>query len=133
MSQPFMPQITYYLGLFALWLVLSFLVARAATSFRRPPGTWFLISLFVGPVIALILLFVLGDPQDTEARREKEERIRRRHPERTDIREAAMNEMNCPRCGAEVNVVTCDGLHTAESEPWLLFCNNCDAQIEPDV
>src|SRR4051794_39409812 len=101
-----MPQILFFVALSGLWLTLCFLVARAAAAYRRPPGTWFLLSLFVGPLIALILLYVVGDPQDAAELHDKEERIRQRHPDRKDIREAALNEMNCPTCGAELNVVT---------------------------
>ena len=63
----------------------------------------------------------------------KEERIRQQHPERKDIREAAMNEMDCPHCGAAVNPITEDGLHSSEKEPWLLICNQCQGTIEPDA
>ncbi len=126
-------QVLPYFAFVCLWVALAGLVTRAAVAYRRPPGTWVLNSLFVGAPIALILLYIVGDPEDAAALQDKEERIRRRHPERTDIREAAMNEMRCPTCGADVNVVTGDGLHTAEDEPWLLFCDRCKGQIEPDV
>jgi hypothetical protein len=118
--------------LFTVRLLLAALIAWRAKAYGRAPGPWFLLALFVSPVIAFVVLWALGRPEE-EVLSEKEERIRRRHPERTDIREAALNEMKCPRCGAEVNVVTGDGLHTAENEPWLLFCNSCEAQIELDV
>ena len=72
-------------------------------------------------------------PHRAMALQEKEERIRQRHPERKDLREAALNEMQCPHCGAAVNPVTADGLHSPEAEPWLLICNQYQGRIEPDV
>ena len=116
----------------AFWLLLSFLVGRFASSLHRSPAIWFLLALLCNPLLAFAILWVIGDPQATVAI-EREDRIRQRHPERKDIREAALNEMNCPHCGAAVNPITEDGLHSSEREPWLLICNRCQGMIEPDV
>ncbi len=121
------------LALIIVWLLLCSLVGGVASSFRRPPATWFLLALVLSPLLALVLLLVAGDPQEAAALREKEERIRQRHPDRKDIREAALNELNCPHCGTTVNPVTGDGLDSSEAEPWLLICNQCQGKIEPDV
>src|SRR5262245_43532472 len=123
----------FVLVMIIFWLLLCAVVGGIASSFRRPAGLWFLLALVLSPLIALVLLFVVGDPQRAVALREKEERIRQRHPERKDIREAALNKMNCPRCGAVVNPVTGDGLHSSDAEPWLLICNQCQGKIEPNV
>src|SRR5262249_35040482 len=115
-----------------VWVLFCFLVGKAASLFHRPPATWFLLALLLSPLLAFVLLLIAGDPWEAMALRQKEERIRQRHPERKDIREAALNEMECPRCGAVVNPVTGDGLHSSEAEPWLLICNQCQGKIEPD-
>lgn len=128
-----MSDVPYFLVPLAVWLFLCSLVAVAASSFARRPATWFLLALVLSPLAAYLLLLVAGDARAALALREKEERIRQRHPERTDLREAALNETSCPRCGAVVNPVTGDGLHTSEAEPWLLICDRCRAPIEPDV
>ncbi len=47
--------------------------------------------------------------------------------------EDAVYEMACPQCGAKVNPVTRQGLHSPELEPWLLICDNCQATIQPYV
>jgi hypothetical protein len=67
------------------------------------------------------------------ALREKEERLREQHPGIKDVRLAELNEMQCPHCGAAINPVTGDGLHSPRAEPWLLICNQCFATIEPEV
>ena len=115
------------------WLFLCYLGGRAASSFHRPPANWFLVAVFLSPLIAFVLLLLAGDPQQALTLREKEERLRQRHPERTDLREAVLNEMQCPHCGAAVNPITGDGLHSSEAEPWLLVCDQCQGTIEPDV
>src|SRR5262245_33433740 len=94
-----------FVALFGVRLILSVLVAWAARTYGRPAGAWFLLALLVSPVIAFAVLWIVGSPADG-ALGEKEERLRQRHPDRTDIREVAMNEMRCPRCGAALNVVT---------------------------
>jgi hypothetical protein len=116
-----------------VWLFCCYLVGRAASAFHRLPANWFLLALFLSPLAAFVLLLLMGDAQQALALREKEERIRQRHPEWKDLREAALNEMQCPRCGAEVNPITGDGLHSSEIEPWRLVCDQCQGMIEPDV
>src|SRR5205823_13628375 len=115
------------------WLAACSLVAWLASSRHRPPGTWLLLAVLLSPLGALILLLVLGDPESAMLLSEKEERIRQQHPDRKDIYEAALNEMKCPACGAEVNPVTGDGLHSPHAEPWLLICDRCQTRVEPDV
>jgi hypothetical protein len=123
----------YFLVGLAVWLFFCIVVGRTATALGRPAATWFLIAVVISPLAAYVLLLLAGDAQLARALREKEERIRRLHPERTDIRDAALNETTCPACGAVVNPVTGDGLYTAETEPWLLFCDQCQGPIQPDV
>lgn len=113
------------------WLFFSSLVAYAASKFHRAPATWLMLALLLSPLAAFFLLLVAGDPEATRALQEKEERIRERHPDRKDLREAALNEMECPHCGAPVNPVTGDGLHSLPAEPWLLICNECQGRVEP--
>jgi hypothetical protein len=123
----------FILGPIIVWMLLCALVGRFAASFQRPPATWFLLAALLSPAVAAVILLCLGNPEQAIAMREKEERIRQRHPERTDLREAALSEMECPHCGAAVNPITEDGLHSLEAEPWLLLCNKCEGTIEPDV
>ncbi len=123
----------YLLVPLLFWGFLCYLVGRAATRFNRQATPWILLSILLSPLAAYILLLFSGNPQEALSLQEKEERIRRQHPERTDIREAALNEMNCPHCGAVVNPITEDGLHSSETEPWLLICDQCQGIIEPDV
>lgn len=120
------------LVLLTVWLLLCALVGRAAASFHRPPATWFLVAALLSPLAAYALLLVAGDPEAGRARAEREARIRRRHPGLTNVRDAALNEAHCPRCGADVNLVTGDGLHTSEEEPWLLICDGCQAPYQPE-
>lgn len=116
----------------AIWVLLCFMVGKAAEGFNRPAANWFLAAVFFTPLLAFIVLQFVGDPVRSEELEEKAERIRRRHPERKDIQEAAMHETNCPHCGAAINSVTEDGLHSSSSEPWLLICNECNRTFEPD-
>ena len=116
-----------------VWMLCCALVGRLAASLHRPPATWFLLALLLSPVVTAVVLLFLGDPEQALALREKEERIRQRHPERTDLREAALSEMQCPHCGAAVNPITADGLHSPEAQPWLFLCNECQGTIEPHV
>jgi hypothetical protein len=117
----------------AVWLLFCCLVGRAAASFGRRPSPWFLLALLLSPLAAYVLLLLAGDARAALALREKEERLRRRHHDRADLREAALNEMDCPHCGAAVNPVTGDGLHCTEAEPWRLICDRCRGTIEPDL
>lgn len=117
----------------AVWFFFCFLVGRAASAYRRPPATWFLLAALLSPLVAYVLLLVAGNPEQTDALRETEERIRRRHPELKDVRQAALNETQCPSCGADVNPITRDGLNSPEAEPWLLICNECGSRVEPEV
>jgi len=114
---------------FLLALLLSPLVALAFLYMAGDP----LLALLLSPLVALVFLYMAGDPQEALALQEKEERIRQQHPERKDVQEAALNEMSCPHCGAAVNPITEDGLHSSATEPWLLICNQCQGTIEPDV
>lgn len=116
-----------------VWLGFCFLIGKIASAYRRPESTWVLIALLTSPLVALILLVFLGDPESAVEQQEKEERLRQLHPDRKDIREVALNELLCSTCGAAVNPVTGDGLHTPEGEPWRLRCNQCHADIQPDV
>jgi hypothetical protein len=54
------------IGLFISWFVLSFVVGIAANARARSAGGWFLIAVFVSPLIALLLVLVLprGDATD---------------------------------------------------------------------
>jgi hypothetical protein len=115
-----------------VWVGFCALVAQVAASYHRPPGLWFLHAVVLGPPLALILLMLAGDPVAREELAEREERIRSRHPDLKDARYAALNEARCPECGAAVNPVTGDGLHSPEAEPWLLLCNGCERPFEPD-
>jgi hypothetical protein len=120
------------LVLLAIWLLLCALVGRAASSSHRPPATWFLLAVLLSPLAAYVLLLLAGDAEAGRALAEREERIRRRHPGLKNVREAALNEARCPRCGAEVNPVTGEGLHSPEEEPWLLICDGCQTPYEPE-
>jgi hypothetical protein len=73
------------------------------------------------------------DDERGRALREKEERIRREHPDLKDVREAAMNEVQCPGCKATINPITGDGYHSPQGEPWVMLCNQCKRCIEPDT
>jgi hypothetical protein len=42
-----------------LWLVLCFIVAVAANTRNRGAGAWFLLSLIISPLIAVLLLLAL--------------------------------------------------------------------------
>jgi hypothetical protein len=114
------------------WILLCLVVGKIAASFHRPPGTWILLALLFSPLVAFVFLLIAGDTEQALALAQKEEEIRRKHPERQDIREAALNEMNCPHCGAAINPVTEDGLHSPAGKPWLLICNQCQTAVEPD-
>ncbi|HJZ93884.1 MAG TPA: hypothetical protein VKE40_23625 [Gemmataceae bacterium] len=127
-----MSETVIVLVLLAVWLLMCAMVGRAASSFHRPPGTWFLLAAVLSPLAAYVLLLLAGDPEAWRALAEREDRIRRRHPNLKNVREAVLNEAHCPRCGAEVNPVTGEGLHCPEEEPWLLICDGCQTTYQPD-
>jgi len=120
------------LVLLVVWVLLCALVGRAASAFHRPPATWFLLAAVLSPMAAYALLLLAGDPEAGRAWAEREERIRRRYPGLKNVRDAALNKAHCPRCGAEVNLITGEGLHTSEEEPWLLICDGCQTPYQPD-
>lgn len=117
--------------LICFWLFLCFLVGQEAQKYKRSASAWFLLALCFSPLVTFIFLLVADVPYNAILREEQEQRIRERHPERTDVRHIAANEMSCPKCGASVNPVTRDGLRSPDNEPWLLICNQCEAKIEP--
>ena len=119
--------------LLIVWLGLSLLVARLAVSYKRSGAAWFILAVLFSPLTALVFLVVADVPHAAVVLEEKEERLRRGHADRTDIRDLALSEMQCPKCGARVNPETGDGLHSPEGEPWLFLCNQCQAEIEPAV
>ena len=116
-----------------VWLAFCRLVGRMAASLNRRPDTWFLAALLASPLVAFLLLFMYGDARENAAMRDREERIRELHPEVKDVHLAALNETQCPHCGADVNPVTGNGLHSRERTPWVLVCNKCQGEIEPEV
>jgi GYF domain 2 len=52
-----------------LWFVLSLAVAWAADQRKRDSGSWFVLSVILSPVLALLLLMAVGDgkPESTPA------------------------------------------------------------------
>lgn len=50
-----------------------------------------------------------------------------------DSIETSQYAMRCPGCGARINPLTREGLHSPEHEPWLLICDRCDETIQPEV
>ena len=120
-----------WLAIVAVWIVLCLLVGWRATSYKRSPEAWFLLAMLFSPLAAFVFLLVANVPHAAVVRREREDRLRRAHPERADIREAALSELFCPKCGATLNPATGDGLHSPEDEPWVLICNQCATEIQP--
>lgn len=128
------------------WLLLSFLVGRMATSYKRSSVAWFLLALVFSPVIAWIFLIVADVPHSAFVLNEKEERVRQHYSDESesrntplsemnesDLRDIALSETQCPKCGTTVNPATGEGLHSSESEPWLLICDHCETMFEPDI
>ncbi|MBC8873013.1 MAG: hypothetical protein H8E44_26565 [Planctomycetes bacterium] len=113
------------------WIPLCFLVARAAKTYQRSGTGWFALAFVFSPLVAYTFLLVADVPHKAVLRQQKEDRVRDRHPDRTDAREVAHYERDCPNCGAAVNTSTGDGLHSPESQPWRLLCENCDTEITP--
>lgn len=106
---------------------------------ESPPATsiWYFLTFLVSPALACAFF---GNRDDEEARaarqkaiRQKEERIRREHPGLKEVREAAVNETQCPGCRATINPVTGDGYHAPEGEPWAMVCDRCGRRIDPDA
>jgi hypothetical protein len=50
-----------------------------------------------------------------------------------DVIDESRYSMRCPRCGARINPLTREGLHSPAGEPWLLICDGCDQTIQPEV
>lgn len=50
-----------------------------------------------------------------------------------DAIEESKYTMRCPGCGARINPLTREGLHSPEGEPWLLICDRCNETVQPDV
>ena len=114
-----------------LYLLHYFFAAWLARSYTGSPILFLIVAVLFSPFVALIFLLVAGVPYAAVVRKEKEERARKQHPERADVREIALSELECPKCGAKVNPVTGAGLHSPEDEPWLCICNACQTEIEP--
>ncbi|MGO9114242.1 MAG: hypothetical protein ACLP9L_33930 [Thermoguttaceae bacterium] len=114
-----------------LWFALSFFVGWLAVSYRRSQLAWFLLALLFSPAVAYVFLFVAGVPYSAVAFDASVERARKQHPERTDVREIALNELRCPKCGGTVNPATGDGLRSLDNDPWRLICNTCGSEITP--
>jgi biotin transporter BioY len=47
------------------WILLSILVGFFASSKKRSGGGWFFISIFISPLIAFIILLVIGPSPST--------------------------------------------------------------------
>ena len=114
-----------------LWIPLSLLVARAAAGYQRSSIGWFVLAFVFSPLVAYVFLLVADVPHKAILRRELEDRVKARHPGRTDIRYVAQSEMDCPNCGTAVNPSTGDGLHSPENEPWRVICEKCETEIVP--
>ncbi len=114
-----------------LCLPFSAIVGWMAKSYDRSTLAWFILAVVFFPLTAFVFLLVAGVPHSAVVRKEKEERARRQHPERADIREIARSELACQQCDAIVNPVTGDGLHSPDDEPWRLICERCGANIQP--
>jgi hypothetical protein len=114
-----------------LCLPFSVLVGWMAKSYQRSSGAWFLLAVIFTPLVAFVFLLVAGVPHSAVVRKEKEERVRKQHPDRGDVSDIARSELDCPQCGATVNPATGDGLHSPESEPWRLICDKCEAEVVP--
>lgn len=114
-----------------LCLPFSALIGWMAKSYQRAPFAWFLLSVAFTPVAAFVFLLVADVPHGAVVRKEKEGRARSRHPAATSVREIALSELECPKCGAIVNPATGDGLDSPEDEPWRLICNQCGTEIQP--
>jgi len=44
-----------------LYILLAVLIARRAKHMNRKPIFWFLVSMFVSPVIAMIIMKIIGN------------------------------------------------------------------------
>lgn len=113
------------------WIPLCILVGMDAGGKLRSGFAWFLLAFLFSPFVAYIFLMIAGVSHNAVVRIEKEKVFRRQHPERSDVREVVANEMACPKCGAIVNPVAGDGLHSREDEPWVLLCDSCECEINP--
>ena len=43
------------------------------------------------------------------------------------------NWIVCPNCSTPINTTTGRGLTSPEDEPWLMLCEQCQTEIQPDV
>lgn len=120
----------WYLLMF-FGIPFSALVGWMAKYYQRSMIAWFVLSVVFSPVVAFVFLIVAGVPHSAVVRREKEERVRARHPDRSGVREMAMAESSCPRCGVNLNTATGDGVHSPDDEPWRMSCDACGTEIEP--
>jgi len=112
-----------------LWIPLSLLVGRAAGNYQRSSIWWFVLAFVFSPLVAYVFLLVADVPHKAVLRQELADRVKARHPDRTDVHVETENEMNCPNCGAAVNPYTGDGLHSPEEEPWRLICDKCETEV----
>jgi hypothetical protein len=53
---------------FIAWLLLSFAAAMFAEDYRRTPVGWFVIAFLFSPVVAFVLLLVLGRKRSYDPR-----------------------------------------------------------------
>jgi hypothetical protein len=91
-----------------------------------------ILLFLIGGVIGLVMLAVYN-----KGKREasgsgvalREQRTRQPDSERTDTPEVTSDWMDCPHCGARVNLATSEGLHSPQGEPSTLICDRCRAEV----
>ena len=95
---------------------------------------WYWLTFLISP-LAAIAFFASREKDDEAAQelREREKKIRREHPDLKDVRDAAVNEMQCPGCKATINPITGDGFYCPPGEPWAMICSQCNNRVEPDT
>jgi hypothetical protein len=63
--------------------------------------------------------------------REREEAVRKRHPEAAagEIARMALHEKHCPHCRAGINTMTGEGMRGMDGEPWTVVCASCEKPV----
>ena len=98
-------------------LLPSVIVGLMAKPYQRSTRAWFFLAMAFTAPVAFVFLLVAGFPNSGVVRNKKEEWTRTQHPERVDVSGIAQSELTCSQCGATINPVTGDALHSPEEEP----------------
>lgn len=99
------------------YLLLCGGVAAIAQRLGRSGMPWFVVSLLLSPVAGVILLLALALPP-----------VAPREGEPSEEEEPGMR-LKCPKCAAEGDLSTGEGVRRVPEEPWRALCAACGQDL----